>query len=61
MVKTGQAIKPKAYNPTTVVIKPKDWNNGKKGVYRMTFPNRKDAELCVSMHEAVGERAFVLE
>ncbi len=56
MVKTGQAVKNKTYAPATVVIKPK-----KGCVRREMFPNRKDAELCVSMREANGDRAFILE
>lgn len=61
MVKTGQAVKNKTHAPTTVVIKPKKWDNGKGCVYRRVCANRKDAELCVSMHEAGGDRAFILE
>lgn len=56
MVRTGQAVKNKTYTTATVVIKPK-----KGRVYRMTLANRKDAELCVSMHETAGDRAFILE
>ncbi len=61
MVKTGRAVKNKSYAPTTVVVKPKEWNNGKGRVYRIVFASRTEAELCVATHEKVGDRAFILE
>ena len=55
MIRAGQAVK-HVYTPTTVVIKPP-----KGCVYRKTFATRQDAELCVSLHEANGEMASILE
>lgn len=55
MIKTGQAAKKPTYNPKIVVVKPR-----KGCVYRIMCENKKDAELCVSMHEAKGDRAFIL-
>lgn len=56
MIRVGQAVKHVYTTPTTVVIKPQ-----KGCVYRKIFATRQDAELCVSMHEANGEMASILE
>lgn len=55
MVRTGQAVKGKTHAPKIVVIKPK-----KGRVYRIICSDKKDAELCVFMHEKNGDYACIL-
>lgn len=57
MIRPGKAVEHPKYDPQTVVIKPKDGHL----VYRQEFPNMREAELCVEMHERNVDMAFILE
>lgn len=58
MVKPGKAVLAKPFDVQTVIVKPKDHQ---KKVYRLEFPNLEEAELCIKMHESVGDMACLLE